>query len=53
MIQGVPATAGDLAHVWMMTHPGKQDAGRDSGLRNTLAKDGAKDSALNFWFGGG
>lgn len=52
MIQGVPATAGDLAHVWMMTHPGKREAGTADNFRKSLAKDGTKESALNFWFGG-
>ncbi|MAH45428.1 hypothetical protein CMI37_06340 [Candidatus Pacearchaeota archaeon] len=49
MMGGRPATVGDLAHVWLLSHPQKEDAKGRSSVRSAWQKKGASDSALDFW----
>ncbi len=50
MIAGQPATAGDLAHVWLMTHPvQKNKFGIVSRKKMLQEATGASDDAIDFW----
>ena len=55
----LPASLGDLLEAWLLTHPskaGRAASGRngatDQSVRRAMSKDGASDSAVNFWMGG-
>ena len=51
LMSGVPASAGDLAHVWLLSHPSTASAGttQHGGLRKQWKKQGHSDRALDFW----
>ena len=50
MFLGSPATAGDLAHVWLMTHQPPKKNTRTYNLRDGMKEDPPAD-AVDWWFG--
>jgi len=49
MLGGRPATLGDLAHIWLLSHPQKEDTKGKASIRSTWQRTGASDEALDFW----
>ena len=49
MMTGTPATAGDMAHVWLMSHPAPSKDKQGATVRSAWKQGGASDSALDFW----
>ena len=50
MVAGAPASAGDLAHVWLLSHPGKKrDAGQSVRQQWEQGSRAHSDQGLAFW----
>jgi len=51
MMAGTPATVGDLAHIWLLSHPPQKEgkANGMAGIRSSWGSSGASRDALDFW----